>query len=119
TPGETFRRLRTEVFGATNNPGVGAGADASWARDALSARVNVVGHFAGSIHTPAGELDNTGFSAVNGEAAFGIHGASSRASVRIARFAGEFKLLEANKPPGAVEGGPERKADDIRIQLNV
>jgi len=36
--------------------------------------------------------------------------------VRVIHYGGEFKLLEANAPPGET-GGPERKAGDDRIQI--
>src|SRR2546427_4220321 len=32
------------------------------------------------------------------------------------RYAGEFKLLEADEPPSGAEGGPERKLSDDRVQ---
>jgi len=80
-------------------------------------RVNAIGRGSGNLHTPAGELDNTGFGAFNGEGAAGWHWPSGSAlTVRAVHYGGEFKLLEANAPPGE-EGGPERKAGDERIQI--
>src|SRR3989449_79051 len=42
--------------------------------------------------------------------------AGSALSVRLVHYGGEFKLLEANAPPGET-GGPERKAGDERLQI--
>jgi iron complex outermembrane recepter protein len=114
------RLIRTgfEVSGATNNAEVAASARIEGASGPWGWRVFGIGRVAGSLHTPAGELDNTGFGAVNGEAVVGRRGARGSASLRYTRYAGEFKLLEANQPPsGAAAGGPERRLSDDRIQL--
>jgi len=87
------------------------------ARGKLGWRVAAIGRHASNLHTPAGELDNTGFGAFNGEAAAGWRWPSgSDLAVRVIHYGGEFKLLEANAPPGET-GGPERKAADERIQI--
>src|SRR3989475_6102061 len=114
------RMIRTgfEVSGATNNAEVAASARIEGASGAWAWRAFGIGRAAGSLHTPAGELDNTGFGALNGEAAVGRRGAGGSTTLRYTRYAGEFKLLEANEPPsGAEEGGPERKLSDDRVQL--
>ena len=114
------RMIRTgfEVSGATNNAEVEAAARIEGASGAWAWRAFGIGRAAGSLHTPAGELDNTGFGALNGEAAVGHRGAGGSTTLRYTRYAGEFKLLEANEPPsGAEEGGPERKLSDDRVQL--
>src|SRR5204863_948222 len=114
------RMIRTgfEVSGATNNAEVEAAARIEGASRAWAWRVFGIGRAAGSLHTPAGELDNTGFGALNGEVAVGRRGAGGSTTLRYTRYAGEFKLLEANEPPsGAEEGGPERKLSDDRVQL--
>src|SRR5213083_1692064 len=114
------RLIRTgfEVSGATNNAEVGASARVEGAAGPWGWRVFGIGRAAGSLHTPAGRLDNTGFGAVNGEAAVGRRGTRGSATLRYTRYAGEFKLLEANEPPsGAAAGGPERRLSDDRIQL--
>src|SRR3989475_4705966 len=114
------RLIRTgfEVSGATNNAEVAASARIEGASGAWAWRAFGIGRAAGSLHTPAGELDNTGFRALNGEAAVGRRGAGGSTTLRYTRYAGEFKLLEANEPPsGAEEGGPERKLSDDRVQL--
>src|SRR3989442_10349840 len=77
-----------------------------------------MGRLAGSLHTPAGELDNTGFNALSGEASVGTRSARGGTTLRYSRYGGEFKLLEAEGPPaGGTEGGPERKLSDDRLQV--
>jgi iron complex outermembrane receptor protein len=122
TNGQMSARLGAEVYGASNNAEVGAALRADGAMGLLGWRLFLVGRKAASLHTPAGELDNTGFGAVNGEAAIGVRGDRADAVVRVAHYGGEFKLLEAGGPPAAdsaagEEGGPERKAADDRVQL--
>src|SRR2546421_13074025 len=70
-----------------------------------------------SLHTPAGELENTGFSALSGEAVAGVRGARGSTTLRYTRYGGEVKLLEAEGPATGEEGGPERKLSDDRVQL--
>src|SRR5947199_268593 len=95
------RMIRTgfEVSGATNNAEVEAAARIEGASGAWAWRAFGIGRAAGSLHTPAGELDNTGFGALNGEAAVGRRGAGGSTTLRYTRYAGEFKLLEANERP--------------------
>src|SRR6266542_1781590 len=123
--GHTVSRFRSEVFGSSNNTEGGALVGFEGARGGLGARATLLGRTAGDLHTPDGELGNTGFSALNGELAVGLSGSSGGASLRYSRYAGEFKLLEAGGP-GATgageedeekEGGPERKLSDDRVQL--
>ena len=123
--GHTVSRARTELFGASNNTEGGALVGFEGARGGLGARATLLGRTAGDLHTPAGELVNTGFSALNGELALGLSGSSGGGSLRYSRYGGEFKLLEAGGP-GATgagegdaeeEGGPERKLSDDRLQL--
>src|SRR5213083_1187713 len=115
------RMIRTgfEVSGATNNAEVGASARVEGASGPWAWRVFGIGRAAGSLHTPVGELDNTGFGALSGEAAVGLWGSRGGAGLRYARYGGEFKLLEANGPPAPATGeaGPERKLADDRVQL--
>src|SRR5439155_3577921 len=83
----------------------------------LGWRVAAIGRHASNLHTPAGELDNAGFGAFNGEATAGWRWPSGSAlAVRVVHYGGEFKLLEANAPPGE-KGGPARKAGDERVQI--
>src|SRR5216117_1018985 len=115
--GSGFMRTGFMVSAASNNIEVGAGARVEGARGNLGWRVNAIGRGSGNLHTPAGELDNTGFGAFNGEAAAGWRWPSgSSLGVRVIHYGGEFKLLEANALPEE-QGGPERKAGDERIQI--
>src|SRR6266545_1233150 len=115
--GPGFIRAGFTLSAASNNIEVGAGARVEGARGKLGWRVAAIGRHAGNLQTPAGELDNTGFGAFNGEAAAGWRWPSGSAlAVRVIHYGGEFKLLEANAPPGET-GGPERKAGDERVQI--
>src|SRR5438128_1497650 len=77
------RVIRTgfELSGATNNAELEAAARVEGASGPWAWRVFGIGRAAGSLHTPAGELDNTGFGAVNGEAVIGRRGARYRRRV--------------------------------------
>ncbi len=112
-------RTEAEVGVASNNAEVSAAASAEGRRGPWAWRLSGVGRHAGNLHTPAGELDNTGFGSLAGEAAVGVRGAAGGATLRYTRYGGEFKLLEAEgPPPGALEtGGPERKLSDDRVQV--
>ena len=115
--GPAFTRSGFTFSGASNNIEMSAGAQLEGARGNMGWRVAAIGHGSGNLHTPAGELDNTGFSAVNGEAAAGWRWPSgSSLGFRVIHYGGEFKLLEANPAPGE-SGGPERKAGDERLQI--
>ena len=114
-----FVRGRVEAYGASNNVELGSAATLEGATGRVGWRVLGVGRFAGSLHTPAGKLDNTGFGALSGEAAVGIRGTRSDAQLRVSHYGGEFKLLEANAPAGPDSGGrgPERRLSDERVQV--
>src|SRR5256885_955843 len=102
---------------ASNNIELAPGAQVEGARGNMGWRVAAIGRHASNLHTPAGELDNTGFGAFNGEAAAGWRWPSgSSLSARVVHYGGEFKLLEANAPPGET-GGPPRKAGGGRGQI--
>src|SRR5207253_814103 len=81
------RVIRTgfELSGATNNAELEAAARVEGASGPWAWRVFGIGRAAGSLHTPAGELDNTGFGAVNGEAVIGRRGARSSTTLRYTR----------------------------------
>ena len=115
--GPGFVRGRVEAYGASNNVELASAVALEGAARRVGWRVLGVGRFAGSLHTPAGELDNTGFGAFSGEAAVGIRGTRGDAQLRVSHYGGEFKLLEANAPPGPEQGGPERKLSDDRLHL--
>src|SRR6266566_1344700 len=115
--GPGFVRTGFTLSAASNNIEIGPGVRVEGARGNLGWRVAAIGRHASNLHTPAGELDNTGFGAFNGEAAAGWRWPSgSDLAVRVIHYGGEFKLLEANAPPGET-GGPERKAGDERVQI--
>src|SRR6266581_2581990 len=86
-----------EISGASNNAELEGAARVEGASGGWGWRLFGIGRFASSLHTPAGELDNTGFSAISGEAAVGTRGGGARGSttLRYTRYGGEFKLLEA------------------------
>jgi len=113
------RAMRTgfEISAASNNAELEGAARVEGASGNWGWRLFGIGRFASSLHTPAGELDNTGFSALSGEAAVGTRGARGSTTLRYTRYGGEFKLLEAEGPASGEEGGPERKLADDRVQL--
>lgn len=119
--GPTIRRGQLELYGASNNREAGGVVGLEGARGRLGGRLVFVGRFGQDIHTPGGEIRNTGFLAGNGEAALGVHhrgGAES--TVRVAHYGGEYKLLETDAPVGGTtedEGGPARVTLDDRLQL--
>jgi len=117
--GPAFARSGLEVSGATNNAELGGALRVEGASGRLGWRATAIGRHAADLHTPGGELDNTGFGALSGEAAVGLWGSRGGAGLRYARYGGEFKLLEANGPPAPTTGeaGPERKLADDRVQL--
>jgi iron complex outermembrane receptor protein len=117
--GPSTVRSAFELSGASNNAELAAAARLEGASGTWGWRVFGIGRLAGSLHTPAGELDNTGFNALSGEATVGTRGARGGTTLRYTRYGGEFKLLEAAGPPagGPEGGGPERKLSDDRVQL--
>src|SRR5438093_97193 len=112
-------RSAFELSGASNNAEVDAAARVEGASGGWGWRLYGIGRLAGSLHTPAGELDNTGFNALSGEASVGTRSARGGTTLRYSRYGGEFKLLEAEGPPagGTEGGGPERKLSDDRLQV--
>src|SRR2546421_342631 len=113
------RALRSgfEISGASNNAELEGAARLEGASGGWGWRLFGIGRFASSLHTPAGELDNTGFNALSGEAAVGRRGARGSTTLRYTRYGGEFKLLEAEGPATGEAGGPERKLSDDRVQF--
>ena len=116
-----FARGGVETYFASGNLEGGLVGRAAGVAGGLGWRATVIGRMGQDLHTPGGEIPNTGFNAVNGEAAVGINSERGSMSLRLQRYGGEFKLLEADGPPGGVteedEGGPERKLEDDRIQF--
>ncbi|HVH68219.1 MAG TPA: TonB-dependent receptor [Gemmatimonadales bacterium] len=115
--GPSAPRTGFELSGASNNAELDGAARVEGASGRWGWRLFGIGRFASSLHTPAGELDNTGFSALSGEAAAGRRSARGSTTLRYTRYGGEFKLLEAEGPASGQEGGPERKLSDDRVQL--
>jgi iron complex outermembrane receptor protein len=112
-----------EAYAATNNREVGTALRVEGATPGVGWRLHAIGRGSGNLRTPAGELQNTGFGAFNGEAAVGARGERGNVTLRYVRYGGEFKLLEAEGPPpvsggGMEEEGPERKLADDRVQLD-
>src|SRR5258705_2146313 len=117
--GPGFMRTGFTLSGASNNIEVSPGVRVEGARGNLGWRVNAIGRHGSNLHTPAGELDNTGFRSCNREAAVGRRWPSGSAlAVRVVHYGGEVKLLQANAPPREI-GGPERQSRDQRIQVTV
>lgn len=121
--GGAFMRSALEAYAASNNREVGGVLRLEGAGRGLGWRVSGIGRFAEDLHTPAGPLENTGYFSGNGEAAVGSRGDWGSATLRYARYGGEFHLLEASPttPPQTrgdePEEGPVRKLADDRVQL--
>src|SRR2546426_690331 len=118
--GPAFARSGLELSVATNNAELGGALRLEGASGPLGWRATAMGRHAADLPPAAGELDNTGFGALSGEAAVGLRGSRGGAALRYARYGGEFKLLEANGPPPAPatgEAGAARQLADDRVQL--
>jgi iron complex outermembrane recepter protein len=118
--GERLGGIQAELYGASNNAEAGLIVGGTGAIGQTGGRLTLVGRQAADLHTPSGELPNTGFAALNGEAALGHHGSTGSTTVRFTHFGGDFKLLEAGGPgdnPKSEEGGPERNVSDNRLQI--
>jgi len=134
--GALFMRGGVETYFASGNLEGGLVARAEGAGASLGWRATVIGRLGQDLHTPDGEIPNTGFGAVNGELALGASRPWGTLALRYQRYDGEFKLLEADGPGGMAlddrsalggaisaaqaeeEGGPERKLSDDRVQLS-
>ncbi len=119
--GQPVMHTSATLYGASNNREGGLGLSNEGANGSWSWRVRGIGRYAEALHTPNGELDNTGFLSANGEGALSYRGPWGSLTTRIAHYGGEFKLLEVNGPPPGAQGGqdkgPERKLADDRVQL--
>ncbi len=138
--GSAFVHGGLDTYGATMNHEFGGILHMEGASGAFGWRATAIGRKSEALHTPAGELDNTGFSALNGELAGGVRGGWGSLNVRYTRYGGDFKLLEATDNPqgpligalradvpariafadvpGEEEGGPERKLSDDRVMAH-
>jgi iron complex outermembrane receptor protein len=113
-----------DAYFATNNHELGSALHASGATGGLGFLAGFVGRHSEALHTPVAELENTGFTALSGEAAVGTQGEWGKATARFTHYGGEFHLLEADTgslppppPVGGKEEGPVRKLTDDRLQL--
>jgi outer membrane receptor protein involved in Fe transport len=114
-------RWHAELSGASNNAETGTMVGLSGSKGRSGYRLTGLLRRAAALHTPEGELENTGFVAVNGEGAYAIRNDHGSVTFRVAHNGGEFKLLEANGPvqvPGVKDAGPERKSHDERLQVD-
>src|SRR5437870_6816185 len=94
--GPGFLRTGFTLSAASNNIELAPGAQVEGARGNMGWRVAAIGRHASNLHTPAGELDNTGFGAFNGEAAAGWRWPSGSAlSARVGHYGGGVKALDA------------------------
>jgi outer membrane receptor protein involved in Fe transport len=120
---QSFRKIGGELYGASVNKEAGATLNVEGANGRFGWRAVGIGRLGQSYETPAGEVEHTGFFAINGEAAAGIRGTRSNTTLRFSHYGGEFKLLEARGPgsgsevEGEAEEGPERVLADERLQL--
>ncbi|HET7378956.1 MAG TPA: TonB-dependent receptor [Gaiellales bacterium] len=118
-------RGQFEVYGASNNREFGSDLHAQGTAGGLGWLAGVAGRHSEALTTPAGELENTGFTAFSGEGAVGTRGAWGKATLRFTHYGGEFHLLEADtaqnplpQPPGGTQDqGPVRKLTDDRLQF--
>ncbi|HEX8242674.1 MAG TPA: TonB-dependent receptor plug domain-containing protein, partial [Longimicrobium sp.] len=122
--GRAFMRGGVETYFASGNLEGGLVARGEGATGSVGWRATVIGRMGQDVHTPDGEIPNTGFGALNGELALGTSRPWGTLALRYQRYGGEFKLLEADGsalPDGEEEeeeGGPERKLSDDRVQLS-
>jgi len=119
-----FARAAAEPYGATNNDEVGTILRAEGATGRLGWSLTGIGRRADNFHTPpgndstpTGELFNTGFHAINGEAEAGLRGDRSTVTIRYARYGGSFGLLDGPPVPDDNVNGPLRRLSDNRLQL--
>jgi outer membrane receptor protein involved in Fe transport len=94
------------------------------ASGAFGWRLTAIGRHAGDFHTPAGndstptgDLYNTGFNAINGEAEAGIRTDGGSVMLRYTRYGGHFGLLAGPPVPADNANGPLRRLSDNRVQL--
>src|SRR2546426_6574929 len=115
--GPGFIRTGFTLSAASNNIEIAPGVQVEGARNNLGWRVAAIGRHASNLHTPAGELDNTGFGAFNGDATAGWRWPSGSApSLRVVDHGGGVKLLAAKGTPRGTRG-PQRQAGDERVQI--
>lgn len=119
-----FTRGSVELYGATNNSEVGTVLHAHGASGRFGWSVTAIGRRADNFHTPpgndstpSGDIYNTAFHAINGEAAAGLHGDRTSITLRYTRYGGAFGLLDGPPVPADNTDGPLRRLSDNRVQL--
>jgi outer membrane receptor protein involved in Fe transport len=113
-----------ELYGATNNNEVGtvlrvAGASGrfGWGLTGIGRRADNFHTPPGNDSTPTGDIYNTAFHAINGEAVAGLHGDRGSVTLRYTRYGGAFGLLDGPPVPADNTDGPLRRLSDNRLQL--
>ena len=119
-----FMRGAAELYGATNNTEVGTVLRAEGASGRFGWSVTGIGRRADNFHTPpgndstpTGDIYNTAYHAVNGEAEAGLHGDRGSVTLRYTRYGGAFGLLDGPPVPADNTDGPLRRLSDNRLQL--
>ena len=119
-----FMRGAAELYGATNNNEVGTVLRAEGASGRFGWSVTGIGRRADNFHTPpgndstpTGDIYNTAFHAINGEAVAGLHGDRGSVTLRYTRYGGSFGLLDGPPVPADNTDGPLRRLSDNRLQL--
>jgi iron complex outermembrane recepter protein len=119
-----FTRGAVELYGATNNTEVGTVLRAEGASGRFGWYITGIGRRADNFHTPpgndstpTGDIYNTAFHAINGEAAAGLHGDRTSVTLRYTRYGGAFGLLDGPPVPADNTNGPLRRLSDNRLQL--
>src|SRR5439155_1704540 len=92
-----------EISGASNNAEFEGAARVEGASGGWGWRLFGIGRFASSLHTPVGELDNTGFSAMSGEAVVGARGARGSGTL------GVSGLTQSNDTRGRIPLVPDAR----------
>ncbi|HEX9394825.1 MAG TPA: TonB-dependent receptor [Gemmatimonadales bacterium] len=120
--GPGFVRGGSDLYFASNNAELGVLVRLEGVGGGTGWRANLAGRRSEALHTPAGEIDNTGFLALDGDAAVGVRGDWGRGTLRLVHYGGEFHLHEAGDTvppvPGSPEHGPVRKLSDDRLQAS-
>ncbi|GAC1650548.1 MAG: TonB-dependent receptor [Gemmatimonadaceae bacterium] len=118
-------RVGGEVYTASNNREIGSIVRAEGANGPFGWRAVGIRRRAGNLRTPpgndstpTGELFNTGFRALNGELAAGLHDDRGSTTLRYARYGGDFGLLDGPPVPDDNVHGPLRRLADDRLQLS-
>ncbi len=119
----SFVRGAAEVYGGANNKEIGGLLRAEGGSGAFGWRFTGIGRRADNIQTPTGneqtptgDIFDTGFHAINGELALGVHGEKASGSIRYERYGGDFAILDGPPVEEDNVSGPLRRLDDHRVQ---